>query len=381
MDIPKGLESLRDEKIWLCYPLIWNSKKHGGVGGYDKPPVSPYTLYPGYTDRQESLATFDQAAAQIGKTAHVRVKGKESLIESPVRGVGIALGETGICGLDLDNVVTLPDQEPRRRVTSDAVDILKTIGGYIEFSPGGTGLHVLFRGKLPEGKKLAPDMPDIFGGTRGEYQLFDSGYMTVSGATVAAGDLSQDKTAAVIKVYEKYFREVEPVVLSSERPQIAQKAPPVVSSDNPFTFERWQLEMAKLSESEILERIFAHKVYGNKVRSLYEGNISDYGDDHSRADAALCAFLYSFTADRDLTERLFRASGLYRASGKSRSYIKRTLNKAMQKPVRIPGRIELTREEKKAYAQRQEAAEKAARRSRLAERIAADAAALRKGKR
>ena len=96
MVLPKQLEPLRERRVWICYPMIWNATKHNGVGGYDKPPINPYTLRNGYTDRAESLATFDDAVAQIGKTAKVRVKGYDDIVETPVVGVGIALGGTGI---------------------------------------------------------------------------------------------------------------------------------------------------------------------------------------------------------------------------------------------------------------------------------------------
>ena len=70
MTLPAQLAQLKERKIWLCYPMIWNEAKHNGVGGYDKPPVNPYTLYNGSSDNPESLATYEEAAAQIGKTAH-----------------------------------------------------------------------------------------------------------------------------------------------------------------------------------------------------------------------------------------------------------------------------------------------------------------------
>ena len=354
MQLPKQLEPFRSRKIWLCYPLIWNETKHGGVGGYDKPPVNPYTLYNAASDNPESLATYDEAAAQVGKTAHVRVKGVDGLLDCEIAGVGIAFSGTGIFGVDLDNVV---DNE-RRVMTREANEIMKRLDSYTEVSPSGTGLHVIALGELPADiKKLAKPKKDIFGTEKAEYQLFDSGYMTISGDVVGDYQIAE-RTAEVADVYEKYFREVTPIEkLSTQRPATASS---VVSCDAAgYTYERWLVEVSRLSDDEILKRIFLSGGTGKLVEALYGGDMSAYGNDHSRADQALCTYLYGFTNDRALTERLFRFSSLYRATGKSRTYLTHTLDKASTECKQLVGHIEFTAEEKKAYAQKKQKEERA----------------------
>ena len=348
MQIPRQLEALRERNIWLCYPMIYNPEKHSGVGGYDKPPINPYTLYSGMSNDPRSLATFDEAAAQIGKTARVKVKGYEELQECKVAGVGIAFSGTGVFGLDLDNVV---DNE-RRVMTREAGEIMTLLDSYTEVSPSGTGLHVIALGTLPADiKKLAKPKKDIFGTEKAEYQLFDSGYMTVSGDVVGDYQVSE-RTEQVAEVYEKYFKEVVPIEKpSTQRPATASS---VVSSATGYTYERWLEEVKRLSDAEILERIFLSGGTGKLVEALYNGDMSAYGNDHSRADQALCTYFYGFTSDRALTERLFRSSSLYRASGKSRTYLERTLSKAATECKQLVGHIVFTAEEKKAYAQKKE---------------------------
>ena len=353
MILPEQLEALRDKKIWLCYPLIYNPEKHSGVGGYDKPPINPHTLYSGMSNDPRSLATFDEAAAQIGKTARVKVKGHDELVECAVAGVGVAFSGTGVAGLDLDNVV---DNE-RRVMTREANEIMKLLDSYTEVSPSGTGLHIIFLGELPADiKKLAKPKKDIFGTEKAEYQLFDSGYMTISGDVVGDYQIA-DRTEQAAELYEKYFREVEPIAKpSTQRPATASSV--VSSATGGYTYSRWLEEVRRLSDAEILERIFVSGSTGSKVEELYNGDTSGYGNDHSRADQALCTYLYGFTNDRGLTERLFRSSSLYRAVGKSRSYLERTLNKASKECKQLVGHIEFTTEEKKRYAQMKEAEEK-----------------------
>ena len=359
MILPKELEPLRNKKIWLCYPMIWNAEKHNGVGGYDKPPINPYTLYNGSSDDSRSLATFDNAAAQIGKTARVRVKGYDGLVSCKVVGVGIALSGTGVAGIDLDNVA---DRE-RKVMTKEAGEIVELLDTYTELSPSGNGLHILFFGKLPENvKKIAKPNRDIFKTDKAEYQLFDSGYMTVSGESIGSHEIAE-RTEQVAQMYERYFVEeiVPPQRLSTVAP--AQKSrPSVVSCGSGFTYEKWLSYASTLSDAELLERIFQSGGTGKRVEALYNGDMSEYSNDHSRADQALCTFLYGFTDDRATTERLFRSSSLYRATGKSRNYLERTLNKADKERVRLIGHIEFTAAEKKAYAQQKEKEELEARR-------------------
>lgn len=354
MILPKELEVLRSRKIWLCYPMIYNPKKHNGVGGYDKPPISAYTLYNGSSNDPASLSTYDEAAAQIGKAAHVKTKDRDDLLECKVAGVGIAFSGTGLFGVDLDNVVDLE----RRVMTFEAGEIMKAISSYTEISPSGTGLHIIAEGKLPEVRsKLADGKEDFLHSSdkKGEYQLFDSGYMAISGNVIGVYDLAE-RTQRIAEVYERYFESVEPIEkLSTQRPANTSS---VVSSSTGFTYERWLEDVRRLSDAEILERIFSSGDTGRRVRALYDGDTSAYGNDHSRADQALVTYLYGFTNDRNMTERLFRTSQLYRSKGKSRSYLDRTLNKAAQECKQLVGHIEFTAGEKKAYAQKKEAEER-----------------------
>ena len=370
MNLPKELEALRERRVWICYPMIWNPTKHNGVGGYDKPPVNPYTLLNGSTDKAESLATFDDAAAQIGKTARVRAKGYDGLVETPVVGVGIALSGTGICGVDFDNVIDMEKQT----ITKEVSAILKLLNTYTELSPSGKGVHALFFGKLPDNAKhIAARKRDIWGTYKGEYQLFDSGYLTVSGNVLGKWVLAE-RTSEIAAAYEVFFgdTETEPKpeppkegtppkqatrLPQNRQPATTKSASSVVSSGG-VTYKRWLEEARRLDDAELLRRIYASGRIGARVRELYAGDISAYDNDHSRADQALVSYLYSFTDDRARTERLFVASALYRTSGKSREYIARTLNKAEKERVELVGHVEFTQEEKKAYAQRKEAEER-----------------------
>lgn len=351
MILPKELEELAERKIWVCHPMLWNPEKHSGVGGYDKPPINPRTLGNAYTNNPDTLTTFEKAAAQIGKTARVRVKGKTDFVVCEVVGVGVALSGTGLFGLDADNVV---DYE-RRLMTPGTSEIVDMMHSYTEVSPSGTGIHILARGTIPEEiKRVADRKPDIFGTMKAEYQIFNSGYMTISGESIRGYSLN-DGTEALLTVCEKYFpKKYQQELDRVNETKRARKSSAPFQDKSGYFWERWCQEMALLSPGEILQRIFLSGSTGRKVQRLYSGDIHDYGNDHSRADQALCSLLFCFTGDRALTEQLFRESALFRKHGKSSVYLRNTLNKAEEEAVPLSGHIEFTKKDKMEYARQKE---------------------------
>jgi putative DNA primase/helicase len=72
-------------------------------------------------------------------------------------------------------------------------------------------------------------------------------------------------------------------------------------------------ELAQVSDTDLIER--AKKARnGHRFTKLWRGDISDCGNDHSRADAALCGILAFWTGGGgERSDRLFRLSGLMRA--------------------------------------------------------------------
>ncbi|HEX7361371.1 MAG TPA: hypothetical protein VF283_12845, partial [Bryobacteraceae bacterium] len=90
----------------------------------------------------------------------------------------------------------------------------------------------------------------------------------------------------------------------------------------------------RLSDEELMERAKSAR-NGDRFRRLWEGDISDYDNDHSRADLALCGIL-AFWCRGDIAriDRLFRSSGLMRDKWDRRTgdsaYGVRTIRAALQ---------------------------------------------------
>jgi putative DNA primase/helicase len=69
---------------------------------------------------------------------------------------------------------------------------------------------------------------------------------------------------------------------------------------------------------------------GHKFRALWRGDTSSHGNDHSRADAALCQHLAFWTGgDARRIDRLFRQSGLMREKWEREDYRERTIDHAL----------------------------------------------------
>ena len=67
-----------------------------------------------------------------------------------------------------------------------------------------------------------------------------------------------------------------------------------------------------LSDEELIGRA-RNARYGDRFQRLWAGDASDYGNDHSRADLALChALAFWSGGDTERIDRLFRHSGLMR---------------------------------------------------------------------
>lgn len=66
-------------------------------------------------------------------------------------------------------------------------------------------------------------------------------------------------------------------------------------------------------------------------RLFYHGDLSEYGDDDSRADQGLVSIMAFYTQDQEQLDRLFRRSALYRAEkwGGRHDYRHRTIQKAL----------------------------------------------------
>ena len=187
-------------------------------------------------------------------------------------------------GVDLDKC-----RDPKTgAVETWAQQIADDLGGYVEASPSGTGLHIIVKGKLPMGNNR-----------RGHIEAYSSErYFTMTG-TGSGGRIPKRQEAL-----EEFYREH-----LQDRPQPAK---PARGGEEP-------------TDEQILEKLL-HEPSG-KGRALFAGDVSGY-ESHSNADQAFMNKLYFYTQDDLQIDRLFRRSGLYRAKWDRADYRRRTYMKA-----------------------------------------------------
>ncbi len=194
-------------------------------------------------------------------------------------GVGFVLTSTLFMGVDLDDAF-----DAFGRLHPWAAWIVKLFCdcSYIEKSPSGRGLHIITRGSLKAGcwKKIRPEGKE----DSGVIEMYDTArYFTMTGEVFSDCKTIGDGQEAINRLQARYQR-------LPQKPQ-----PRVVVSEDQVIIDR------ALKASN-----------GTLFSALWTGDTSQHGDDHSKADAALCALLAFYCRDAGQIDRIFRSSGLMR---------------------------------------------------------------------
>lgn len=134
-------QSLKEDRRWVCF----DAQKH---------PIDPATGQNAKPNDPATLGTLEAAQAAASRYG--------------LRGVGVLLGQ-GLCGIDIDHC-----RDPSTGSLSEmAAQIIDQMQTYTEASPSGTGVHLLFWGKKPDG----PCRKSSIG-----LEMYDGGrYFTVTG--------------------------------------------------------------------------------------------------------------------------------------------------------------------------------------------------------
>ena len=262
---------LRQLRQWVAWKLAANC---GGTRA-GKLPVNPHDGSIAMANDARTWGMFEEARRYAAENGLVGNAG----------GIGFEFAN-GYAGIDLDDVIIAGGT-----LRPFAGDIVRIMRSYTEYSPGGKGLHILFRLKEPLSELGPRRRNDELG-----LEMYDSGrFFTVTGNVYGEGLPVSERTEEARCVYAMY--------LAKPHGKVAGKVPLDVSGGVNFEGP---------AGNELLERMFC-SLHGAEIRRLYGGDISGYGGDESRADLALCSYL-AFWTNNDLREmdRMFRRSGLMR---------------------------------------------------------------------
>lgn len=281
--IPDELRRLDDWVVWVYRPQLDRIAKM---------PLQPATLRAARVTDPATWGTFDQAS--------------QAYLEGHVDGIGIVLADgAGLVAVDIDDCVDPATGE----LSPFAEATVRHLHTYAEFSPSGTGVHLLAFGAKPDGACRSSKGVEMYSTAR---------YVTVTGWRLpGAPPGPRHRTAAIAEFHAQHFSPRPPA-----RNFLDTFNAPIVPPEDVH---------------ELLERMFRSR-HGDRIRALFEGDTSAYQGDHSRADLALVARLGHWTNyDRDLMDRLFRMSALYRPekwdrrhSADGRTYGQLTIDKACQ---------------------------------------------------
>lgn len=170
-NIPAGLKSM---KQWVCFKLEPNEKK----GKPDKIPYDPRTGYRAKANDPATWSDYQTAVNAVERGAY--------------DGIGFEFAN-GVFGVDLDGVIK------DGKLTPEAQDIITTLDSYTEYSPSGTGAHILCKGTIPAKDRR-----------KGNIEMYSEGrFFTVTGQVLGQAKEIQERTAQAAAVHAKYLARAE----------------------------------------------------------------------------------------------------------------------------------------------------------------------------
>lgn len=243
-----------------------------------------------------------------------------------VDGIGFMLG-SGWVGIDLDN----HDNSNMRDIFNDFYKAFKHIA-YIEYSQSKKGIHLILKGKLPNGARH-----------KGNYEMYDTNrYFALTGFKVNKYPITFKENNELLKEYhDKYL-----------------------GKDKSFVFERisenGEIEKTTLSTLNYDSVIDKALKTDLKFAELYHGKWEGQYPSQSEADSAfVCKLAYYLDKNVVAIDSYFKRSGLYRDKWERKgndnipSYKERTIAQALQvvKETYSEKRAKLNSEENKLYTE------------------------------
>lgn len=234
-------QELKKVKQWVCW-------------GGEKLPKNPYTGGNAQSNNPDTWSDFETAVAAVSKYGF--------------NGIGFMFAAPYF-GVDLDHCVD----------NQDFVDeFVETLQSYTEYSRSGSGIHIICKGKLPDGARR-----------KGNVEMYsDRRYFIMTGNVYGEPKPIRDCTEAIKVLHSKY--------LSSQTPKVAPK----------------YVEPSNMDDADVIDKARNCKT-GPLFQLLFSGSWEGLYQSQSEADLAFCNHLAFWTQRNEAQmDRIFRQSGLYR---------------------------------------------------------------------
>ena len=167
---------------------------------------------------------------------------------------------------------------------------------YSELSPSGQGLHIIVKGKVPQGRR------------RNHVEIYSSErYATFTG-NVYLNEPIKDCSEQLLSLWES---------MGNEKPEAL----------------KFESQPEKISDAEVI-RIAAEAVNGDKFKRLWEGDYAGLYPSQSEADFALVNMIAFYTKNKAQVVRIFKSSTLGKRPKASRpDYIGGILHAAFDREL------------------------------------------------
>lgn len=265
-------QEIKQTRRWVCYKVELRDGKE------TKTPINAISGFYAKSNEPSTWTTFKVAIL--------------GCIKYNCQGIGFMLGN-GYFGIDLDNHGDAP--ENFEEITNEFIN---TLDSYTEYSHSGKGIHIICKGNLPVGARRKDCI-----------EMYDSGrFFTMTGNVINPVEI-EERTEQIKPLWEKYLN------IRKENEQFEYKPAFTANGINfgpNVVAETVEISHTNMTDSELIEKIRSSQ-YGPEFMSLFHGEMGNYGDDHSRADMALCKILAFWTGCNAVQmDRIFRSSGLMR---------------------------------------------------------------------
>ena len=261
-------QELRNLKQWGLFELKWVEARKKNI----KIPINPYDGSAGKSNDPNTWSDFDTAMRALNDVE---------------RADGLAFYfANGYVGLDIDHIDS--NLEDWRAGDNDPNNLVNkfqdlTDNTYMEVSQSGTGIHAIFKGKIP-GKRRR----------KGNYEMYQTGrFFALTGNNIIPDPTIKSMSDDEMKtLYEFLFGKDNVVQLHSE-------------SDN--------ITPVDLSVVEIIKRAENSAKTGTRFTMFMKGGWEQFYSSHSEADMAFANDL-AFWTGRDFhkMDTIFRNSSLMR---------------------------------------------------------------------
>lgn len=267
---------MRQQRRWVVFALTERN------GKLNKTPLNPNNVREGASSTDPSQwGDFEEAI--------------RACAENDLGGIGFELDGSGLIGVDLDN-----HPNPNgNSITQEAFQSLanrftKELNSYTEWSVSGNGVHIFCYGKLPAGRRKSENV-----------EMYDSGrFIAMTGKSIGHRSL-QNRQSEITALWKEF--------LDDSDAKAKQKAEREAKNREYLSKLPQNAVLANLSDEQVIEKGCKSSRIGAKFYSLWKGDLSACGGDHSKCDQAFCNYLAFFAnCDFDQIDRIFRASGLMR---------------------------------------------------------------------